>query len=278
MNKIVAAIDGLKFSESARDYSVHLAKQTKAHLVGVFLDDFTYNSYKVYELITERGVSTHRQRQLEGVDKAARLKAVKKFETACKAERLNYTIHHDRSIAIQELLHESIYADLVVVDWKETLTHFEEDIPTRFICWLLEEAQCPVLLVPQKYTPVKKVVMLYDGQPSSVYAIKNFNYVLPSLNGVTIEVLTVKGERQSLHLPDNPLMKEFMKRHFHDAAYKVVRGIPDKEIMKYLKKQDKGTMVVLGAYRRGVVSRWLKASLADTLMENLEIPLFVAHN
>jgi hypothetical protein len=55
MKKIIAAFDGLKFSHSACDYAVFLAKKTGAHLVGVFLDDFSYHSYKVYDLIREDG-------------------------------------------------------------------------------------------------------------------------------------------------------------------------------------------------------------------------------
>ena len=81
-------------------------------------------------------------------------------------------------ISLPELLHESIYADLLIIDSKETLTHYEEEVPTRFIRDLLTDVQCPVLLVPQKYKPVKKIVLLFDGEPSSVHAIKMFSYIL----------------------------------------------------------------------------------------------------
>ena len=36
MKKIIAAFDGLKFSDGAKDYAVHFAKITKAHLVNIF--------------------------------------------------------------------------------------------------------------------------------------------------------------------------------------------------------------------------------------------------
>ena len=45
MKKIIAALDGLKYSESVVKYAVYLAKQNSSHLVGVFLEDFTYHSY-----------------------------------------------------------------------------------------------------------------------------------------------------------------------------------------------------------------------------------------
>jgi hypothetical protein len=61
----------------------------------------------------------------------------------------NIAYTHDRNIAIQELKHESIYT-LLIIDSKETLTHYTEKLPTRFIRDLLSDAQCPVLIVPKK--------------------------------------------------------------------------------------------------------------------------------
>ncbi|HEX6845754.1 MAG TPA: universal stress protein, partial [Chitinophagaceae bacterium] len=57
MKKIIAAIDGLKYSESTSNYAVQIAKQRDTHLVGVFLDDPIYTSYKIYDVIVQEGVS-----------------------------------------------------------------------------------------------------------------------------------------------------------------------------------------------------------------------------
>ncbi len=276
MKKITAAFDGLKYSESTRDYAIYLAKQTDTHLVGIFLDDRTYTSYKIYELITKQGVSEDKLKKLEAKDKDTRTAAAGNFEKACQQSGIEYTVHHDRNIALQELKHESIYTDLLIIDSKETLTHYDEKLPTRFIRELLSDVQCPVILVPQKYTPIEKIILLYDGGPSSVYAIKMFSYLLPQLKQLNTEIISVNQENTSLHMPDNKLMKEFMKRHYPKAKYTVMKGWAEEEIIKHLKQQEKA-LVVLGAYRRGTVSRWFKESMADILMKKVKLPLFVAH-
>jgi nucleotide-binding universal stress UspA family protein len=279
MKKFIAAFDGLKFSESTRNYAIALAKQSSAHLVGVFLDDFMYNSFKVYDLLREEGgYSEAKHKRLKEKDEKTRAAAVKNFEDACRKEGLHYSIHHDRSVAIQELLHESIYADLLVVDCSETLTHYKEKIPTEFIRDLLTHVQCPVLLVPHVYKPIGKLILLFDGQPSSVFAIKMLSYTLASLKQLPSEVVSVNNPNQSLHVPDNKLMKEFMKRHFPKAGYNVLKGLAETEIVNYLKDQKSNSLVVLGAYQRSMVSRWFRASMADTLMKELKLPLFIAHN
>src|SRR5688572_4004313 len=132
MNKIVAAFDSLKFSQGTCDYAINLAKMNNTHLVGVFLEDPAYHSYKIYELITdEEGELDTKRAMLDEQDEVTRATAVVDFENACKEAQLEYTIHNDRNIAIQELLKESIYADLVVIDRSETLAHHAEDIPTN---------------------------------------------------------------------------------------------------------------------------------------------------
>ena len=277
MKKFVVAFDGLRFSESAGDYAITLAKQSNAHLVGVFPDDFLRHSYKVYELIADDGNYETKRISLEEKDTETRNRALDKFETACQQAGLQYSIHRDRGVAIQELLHESIYADLLILVNSETLTLYKEKTPSEFIRDLLTQVQCPVLLVPHKVRPIKKLVLLFDGEPSSVFAIKMFSYSLDSLKQEPTEVVSVKKTNQTLHVPDNKLMKEFMKRHFPNASYTVLKGDPDEEIVNYLKLQKNNPLVVLGAYQRGMLSRWFRPSMADLLMKELKLPLFIAH-
>jgi len=279
MKKIIAAFDGLKFSESTKSYAIHLAKQSGAHLVGVFLDDPSHTSYSIYDLASEKGgLIGSTAKKWDKKDSKTKAIAVKNFELACQKEGLAYTIHHDRSIPIRELLLESVYADLLVIDSRETFTANPEKVPTGLIRDLLPHVQCPVLVAPHLFKPINKLVLLYDGEPSSVLAIKMSSYILPSLKQYPTEVITVNDPKLSLHLPENRLMKEFMKRHFPRAVFTVLKGIAEPEIVDYLKKQKELPLVILGAYRRGMVSRWFRPSMADILMKDLKLPLFIAHN
>lgn len=278
MKNVIAAFDGLKFSESTMNYAIHFARLINAHLVGVFLDDITYTGYKIYDLVNTEGVSEKKLKEYNDKDKAVRDKAVEDFETACRAAAINHSIHRDRNVALQELLHESIYADLLIINNKETLTHYEENIPSRFIRDLLTDVQCPVLLVPEKYTDTDKLIILYDGEPSSVHAVKMHSYLFSTPDYNSCEVISVNDMEGSLHVPDSRLMKEFMKRHYPTAEYKVLKGLAETEIVSYLTRQKQNILIVLGAYRRGRVSRWFRQSMADLLAKEVKVPLFIAHS
>ena len=65
---------------------------------------------------------------LQKNDDESREEATQKFGKACAEAGINYVVHHDRNIAIHELLHESIFADLLVIESKETFTHYEEKL------------------------------------------------------------------------------------------------------------------------------------------------------
>lgn len=278
MKKIIAAFDGLKLSGSTIDYTVRLGIQNEAHLVGVFLEDITYSSHGIYQLYNEKEFSYQRLQQVAAQDLEDRNESIAKFEAACQKAGLNYSVHRDKNIALSDLLLESIYADLLVIDASETLNRYTEIPPTHFITELLSKVQCPVLLVPKHYTDIRKVVLLYDGSPTSVYAIKTFGCLLPVLNALPTEVVTVKSNEEDLHLPQSKLMKEFMKRHSPDATYTILRGQPELEIPIHLRKQGGQALIVLGAYQRGSVSRIFRKSMADVLVQELQWPLFIAHN
>lgn len=278
MKKLIAAFDGLKYSDSTENYALYLARQTNTHLVGVFLDDRLYTSYKLYELMIKEGSSENVIKKNQDADRERRYTAARNFEKACEKSGINFSIHHDQDLSLNELKHESIYADLLIIDSKETFAHTPEDLPTRFIRDLLSDVQCPVLLVPKKFDPITKIILLYDGEPSSVHAIKMFSYLLPQLKHLPVEVVSVNSYDVTLHLHDNKLIKEFMKRHYPNATYVVLQGLAEDEIVRHLKQEKEKVLVVLGAYQRGTVSRWFRESMADVLMKEIKQPLFIAHS
>jgi nucleotide-binding universal stress UspA family protein len=279
MKKFIAAFDGLRFSESTVDYAILMAKNCDAHLVGISMEDFTRHSYTAADVISfENSTLDKHLKELNEKDKEERELSIDIFAQACRKAGLNYSVHRDRNVALQDLLHESIYADLLIIYAGETMAPNDEPIPTRFIRSLLTDVQCPVAAVPSNFRPFDKIVLLYDGAPSSVYAVRTFSYLFDPIKYFETEVITVNEKAESLHLPDNRLIKEFIKRHYPGAKYTILKGEAEEEILNYMKREKSDPIIVLGAYRRGRLSRLFRASMADHLMQHVEMPLFIAHN
>jgi len=277
MKKISAAFDGLKFSNATMAYAIEAAAKSKSVLSGVFLDDFLYHSYHLYDMVGSSGVSPIKTKRLNEEDQRVRDHSAEVFEQACREAQINYIIHRDRSFALQELLKETVYSDLLFVNTTETFSHFEDDEPTQFLSELLAGTQCPVVVVPKVYRPVEKIILLYDGKPSSVFAVKMLNYLMPWLKELPTEIVTVV-DPQDFNVPEDRLIREFTTCHYPDATYTLLHGNAKEEIVRYLRHTRENALVVAGAYQRSTVSMWFKTSMADVLMKELDVPLFIAHN
>ncbi|RYF87540.1 MAG: universal stress protein [Chitinophagaceae bacterium] len=279
MKKFIAAFDGLNFCESTMSYSIYLAQHCGAKLVGVFLEDFSRRSYGTVEIAHYAGEDLDRHiKELDEKDDQIRRKHIRQFQEACKTAGIQHAIHRDRNVAMQELLHESIYADLLIISPSETLTRYQEPTPSRFVRELLNDVQCPVVLVPATYHPVNKIILLYDGEPSSVHAVRTFSYLFENMKDLDIEVLTIKEKEDSVLLPDGRLIKEFIQQHYPSAEAVVLKGDPEEEIALYLQREKRKPIVVCGSYQRSKFSRLFKPSMADYLLRHATVPLFVAHN
>lgn len=280
MKKFIVAFDSLKFNTSTLHYALHLAKQNNAHLVGIFLDDFTRRSYGMAEIAHHAGAELDNLvQEWDQKDEEERERSVALFEEACQQNNISYALHHDRDVALQDLLQETVYADLLLIGAEETLTRFEEPVPTRFIRDLLNNVQCPVVLTPVVHHPINKIILLYDGEPSSVHAVRMFSYLFERMKQLNTEILTVKKEQENISLPNRRLISEFLKQHYPSANSVVLKGDPEDVIITYLLREKKHAMVVLGAYQRSPLSRLFKPSMADRLLQQVKnMPLFIAHN
>ena len=279
MKKFLAVFDGYTLSKSTLAYAQELAAIADAHLVGVFLDDFVYHTYNMAEVFKKYEKPDAVISKLNAAEKKKRDDAVSQFEKSCEKENISYSVHRNQSMAILELEHESMFADLIIISEHETFSRFKQKPPTNFMKDLLADVQCPVLVVPATYQAIEKIVLLYDGAPSSVHAIKTFSYLLGHLRSLPVHVYSVKNNAKfAPGFQDSPLMKEFIKRHFPNAKHTTSKGDAERLIVNYLKNHKENELVVLGAYRRSEFSRWFKTSMADILMRELDTPLFIAHN
>ena len=277
MKKIIAAFDGLRFSEGTLEEAIRLAHHHSAHLVGVFLHEFTARGFVVYEaLVGQTGDTKQLFEDLKKDDAATYQASIDTFEAACQEEGIPYSVHKDKQSARKELMHESAFADLLVIDPEETFSYIEEEMPGWFMKTILHEAHCPVWLVSQKQAPIQRLVFLYDGSPSSMQAIKMFTYLFPNMSDKEVLILSVKSGSLNLHVPDNKLIHEWMKRHYTHTSYKVVQGEED-DLVQLCREQGPEALIVAGAYERNRFSNWLRPSLADNLMRQLKAPLFISH-
>ena len=126
--------------------------------------------------------------------------------------------------------------------------------------------------------PVEKIILLYDGRFTSVFSMRQFAFLFSHYAHLPIELFCVRAMDEDLHLPDHWYLKEWMRRHFKQVNYHVVKGIPEIEIIRFLKEQPDSSLLVMGARRRIMLSRWMRTGLLESILQEKDIPVFIAHS
>ncbi|MFN8321676.1 MAG: universal stress protein [Chitinophagales bacterium] len=274
--KIIAAFDGTKYSEGAVKYAVEIAKTTNSLLVGVFIQDMRYVNLTYAYAWDQPFVDFANIEKAQADEKEKVDLNISLFKRTCEANGVNHKVHLDKGVPVQELLNESTFADLLLLDSHTTFFTFEEKGPSPFLRDLLTDSHCPVLILPHHYSAIEKAVLCYDGSPSSVYAIRMYSYLFTELSGLKTTVVTV-NEKSTNHLKEGWNFKDLVHTHFGNSDYVVLSGDAEKELIAYLKLNGQNSLVVMGAYGRNAISRLFHQSLSNQVIQELHVPVFITH-
>lgn len=275
MKKILLAIDPLEINTNTVDFACYIARASRSKLIGIFLDDYSLAessslaSMPYGEPIRKVQNSAAEERHL------IITKSMNEFHNLCANREVRSSVHSDSGVAVDELLKETRYADMLLLEPGMSFSSHPETLPSDFTKHILAKAECPVVITPYSFNEIEEVVFTYDESPSAVFAMKQFTYLFPEFadKGVTImEVLN------GHHLSENAKkqLQELLQMHYNKVRLQVLKGAEENELFRVLLKK-KNAFVVMGAYGRNVFSEMFKHSTADILIKTSNIPFFIAH-
>lgn len=269
------AIDPRAVDPDALNFGIYLSDVTNSRLTGVFLENTTATkdrpgeAYHIPQLNTEAPVPTLT------VTHPAIDRSIQRFKDMCTNKSIRYNVHRARGIPSHEMIRESRFADLIVVDATTTFEDAIETRPTGFVRQLLKEAECPVILAPKSFDGIDEIIFTYDGSRSAAFAIKQFTYMFPQFDDRKIMILQVSGDG-NWNGNDKYNFREWLQNRYSVIAFQTVQGEAESGLFDYLFSR-KNAFVVMGAYGRGRLSTFFKPSHADVLIKKIAHPIFIAH-
>ena len=175
MKKILLVLDARRPETGAIEWGCRLAALTQSHLTGLLIENL-FDREAAEEMEESLDLQPAEQPGEETVLKTATDRAIKQFVSECAFHQVKADVYLDKGEPIQELLAESRFADLLIMSPKLDFSRHRDEghLPSHFTKEILALAECPVLLVPEKYTPVEEIVFCYDGSASAAFAKYRF--------------------------------------------------------------------------------------------------------
>jgi len=278
MEKILLAIDAVNLNMPALDFAGYIGRLTNSKVTGVFLENLVADEKPVLKKaygtryldweIDESSPQYQDKRQL--IEKNISL-----FKEACEKRSVRCNIHRDRGTPAHEIINESRHADLLITDASTSFNKRYEGMPTEFVKDILKEAECPVIVAPQTFDGIDEIIFAYNSSKSAAFAIKQFTYLFPEFDDRKVIVLQVNNEGVWAD-HDKYNLREWLQNRYSSIGFEAVKGNAEDKLFDYVFKR-KNAFIVMGAYGRNALSRFLKPSRADLLIKTITQPIFISH-
>jgi len=275
MQKIIAAINGARFSEKKLLSIIDGADWAQGKFLLALLD----NDLETPVIHTFEGVGYFGYSQVDWnsllEEQINRNKKVERFIDTCNNNGLNSSILLNRPITVEELIQEARFADLVMIDSSVSLSPMGDNGTSGELQRLLKAAACPVLLLRDGAIDIEELIFTYNGSASSVYAIKQFTQLFPSLSEKQVTVLYV-AENGTTSIPEHEKVMNYLQYHYSKIGIRILKGDPSTEITSFLRNR-RTALVTFGAYGRSNFSRFFHPSESDNTLRTLKLPVFITH-
>jgi ferritin-like protein len=277
MKRVIAAVEVAGFSEAQLVQFYSLAEMVEGKLVIIFLEDVVgailpvtrtlpNGAYTYYEEIDWKRIEERKNLVLEKAEA---------FYEICRRRNLPVALHEKKGLPLEEIVAESNFADLLLVNAHTTFSTLFDSDPPRFVKDVLREAHCPVLVMPPDAADINEWVFTYNGSSSSLYAIRQFTQLFNHIAGKKVTVVYAR-ERHTGEVPHESLLKEYMDLHYPQWELELLAGEPAKAIKDFLLNK-KDSMVTFGAYGRSKLSQFFHKSEAETILQGLSNGVFITH-
>ena len=272
MKKILFVCDGDNFPNGAMEFIKQLHDADPVIVKGLFFEPIDFQ-----ELIPISFIPTAAPYvKLKEEEKKLVKKSMEKFITACELNGIKYEADKNGEVDRDLLVMETRFADLMLISEELFCTDLIDYQPNVFMKEILQCAECPVIVIPENFNSVNRIVVAYDGKKESMLALKQFCNLLPNFTDLPTEFVYIKNEEND-EIPENALLKEYARAHFNNSS--VFKLHFDAKIyFATWAEMRKHILLVTGSYGRPALSSLLRSSFSGQMISEHKMPVFIAHH
>jgi hypothetical protein len=278
MEKVLIAVDSQYLNQNVVRFGCYLSNLTRSPLVGIFLEKPEVEAEVIYNQIDEDLYSETlniRDTTVEENTLICRQKNIDLFRELAWQENTGATIHLDKGVPLSELLDETRYADLLIIDAAISFSGMADDSPTTFVKNVLHDARCPVVIAPDNFEGIESIIFCYDRTISAFFAMKQFSYLFPVLKSKSIKVFCLH-QQEELTSAEMRKVTEWLSYHYNNDVEWIIPADASEVLFDYLVER-KNDFVVMGAYGKGLLTSFFTGDQEDEDIGTTAVPIFVSH-
>jgi hypothetical protein len=265
MKRILFVTNGESPNIKCLEFACFLAQMNSADLTGVLID----NSELEVVANGHNGSKTVKAGRMS-MSETARV-----FKEHCVQKNIPFSIFKIQGDPLHEIVNESRYSDILIMD-PSVSAYAGEEAPSSLLKDILAKIECPVIVSPHDFERIDGIIFCFDGSDSSIFAMKQFTYLIPQLKEQRVSLLEVNHSDHQEFSSAHKKMADWLMAHYDNIMNIQLTGDVRKELLTYLGSQ-KDKLVIMGAYGRSQLSQFFRRSTADILIRDIDLPFFITH-
>lgn len=282
IKRILVALDPDEDTPLATRYAISLAQSTGASITGVAPVDTTKIASEVGG--TAIGPAYYAEDLHNQMTEDSRKNAndlLEKFSKKVSKEGIRDIKAMAEGMAHECIAEEMKYHDLLIIGQDSHFYYNRPEEDTHTLAKVLKITSSPVLVVPNSYRDIQKVVIAHDGSAACARALQWFIQLEPFGKDLQLHVIHV-CDLESQIITDKSkmllhLVTDYLKAHNYNniATQLLDKGKTSDRIIGYLREAG-ADLILMGAHSMSVIRRLALGSTTYDLVKNSPVPLFIS--
>lgn len=276
MEKILIALDNRKLHRSTIEFAVYLSILTHSRLSGVFLNNVVVEEEVLVNEIEDGAdiFQTISLREVVHDDTKIKAENLLLFERLTSDAGIEPYIEFEEGIPAIDLPKITRFADLLIID-ATTFSGMYDGVPTRFVKDILQNGECPVIIAPREFTGIDNIIFCYNGMKSSVFAIKQFNYLFPELEDKKAKVLYLNTPYEPTNQEEEAIT-DWLQYHYRDVEFIDIAGDATADAFFEYLLEKHNDFIVMGPYGRRLLDSFFEPA-EEGQSRVTSLPIFISY-
>lgn len=280
MEKILLAMNSQRVEVNAIRFACYLTRITHSKLTGIFLENLIVREQIAVSQMEEETIIMG---SLEIMDpyideeeqENSRLENIQTFLEVAQQEGVLAYVDVELGTPVEEMFHKMRLADLLVIDAKTSFSTMYDEVPSRFVKDLIQEAECPVVIAPETFSEINDIVFCFDEIKSSYFAMKQFMYLFPEFKNRRAKLIYLDTGTES-SAEEEQEITDWLGYHYTHVEPIALEADATQAFFNYLMKK-KNDFIVMGAFGRDLLNTFFENEPGQETTRTTSLPIFVSH-